>query len=104
MAALGADPAVWSNQPRGVINFTHPLLGTLATIPNSNRATYAQIVVMGKPRATAENIYGMGQSGFVQLVPPGSYALDDHYRDQNPLFRNFEYKPMPLYLNTQLKE
>ena len=40
----------------------------------------------------------------MQLVPPGSYALDDHYRDQNPLFRNFEYKPMPLYLNTQLKE
>jgi penicillin amidase len=104
VAALGPDPSVWSNQPRGVINFNHPLLGTLATIPNSNRATYAQIVVMGRPRATAENIYGMGQSGFVQFVPPGGYALDDHYRDQNPLFRNFEYKSMPLYLNTQLKE
>lgn len=104
VAALGPDPAVWSNQPRGVINFNHPLLGPLATIPNSNRATYAQIVVMGRPRATAENIYGMGQSGFVQLVPPGGFALDDHYRDQNALFRIFEYKPMPLYLNTQLKE
>ena len=29
---------------------------------------------------------------------------DAHFFDQNTLYRNFEYKPMPLYLDTQLQQ
>jgi penicillin G amidase len=102
-ASLGGDPAGWT-APRGFINFTHPLLGVLATIPNSNRATYAQIVVLSRPRMDAENIYSLGQSGFIRLVLPGTFELHPHFMDQLGLFRSFEYKPMPLYRNTQLHE
>lgn len=103
VASLGPDPTAWT-APRGVINLAHPLLGVLATIPNSNRATYAQIVVLRRPRIEAENIYSLGQSGFIRLVLPGSFELDPHFMDQVELFRRFEYKPMPLYRNTQLHE
>ena len=94
-----ADPSTWV-LPRPNTNFVHPLLGQVATMEQSNRATYGQIVVMSKPHATAENIIPLGQSGFIAATP--GPVLDPHFLDQMQLFRDFEYKPMPLYLNTQL--
>lgn len=102
-AAQGPNPATWTG-PRGSITFAHPLIGTVATIPNSNRATYGQIVVLGRPKITGESIFTLGQSGFVHLVLPSSFTLDPHFLDQLPLYRTFEYKPMRFFRNTQLKE
>ena len=102
-AAQGANPAVWT-APRGVTNFVHPVVGNVGSIPTSNRATYAQIILLSRPKITGENIFTLGQSGFIGLVPPGGFALSPHFRDQLELYRNFQYKPMPLYQNTQLKE
>ena len=102
-AAQGPNPAAWTG-PRGSITFTHPIIGAVASIPNSNRATYGQIVVLGRPRITGESIFTLGQSGFLRLVLPGSFAFDPHFMDQLELFRNFEYKPMNFYRNAQLKE
>jgi acyl-homoserine lactone acylase PvdQ len=102
-ASLGSDPAAWT-APRGTTSFVHPIVGTVGTIPASNRATYAQIVVLSRPRITAENIYTLGQSGFIGLVPPSGFALDGHFRDQLDLYRAFEYKPMQLFRNAQLKK
>lgn len=102
-SAQGNNPAAWT-APRGNIVFTHPIVGVVGSIPNSNRATYAQIVVLGKPRITGESIFTLGQSGFIQFVPPGGFALDPHFKDLLPLYRNFQYKPMHLYQNTHLKE
>jgi hypothetical protein len=102
-ASQGANPAAWT-APRGVINFTHPVVGVVATIPNSNRATYAQIVVLSRPKIVSENIFTLGQSGFLQFVPPASFAFDPHFKDLNNLYRLFQYKPMHLYQNVQLKE
>lgn len=102
-AAQGNNPATWTG-PRGTINFNHPIIGNVGTIPNSNRATYGQIVVLGRPKITGESIFTLGQSGFVHLVPPTGFALDPHFRDQLELFRNFRYKPMRFFRNTQLKE
>ena len=48
LLAQGNNPAAWTG-PRGSITFTHPLIGVVASIPNSNRATYGQIVVLGRP-------------------------------------------------------
>ena len=101
-AAQGLDPAAWS-APRGTSVFSHPLLGTVASIPLSNRATYGQIVQLRTPRLEGENIFTLGQSGRIVLGPSGP-VFDDHFFDQLPLYRAFEYKPMPLYLNRQLKE
>jgi penicillin amidase len=102
-ATLGTDPTRWT-APRGNITFAHTFLGTLATAPLSNRATYAQLVQLKTPRIEAENIFGLGQSGRISLGAGGAPVLDPHFLDQNGLYRNFEYKPMPLYLNRELKE
>jgi hypothetical protein len=102
-AAQGANPALWTG-PRGSITFTHPLIGVVASIPNSNRATYGQIVVLGRPNITAETIFTLGQSGFLQLVLPSSFTFDPHFMDQLGLFRNFEHKPMRFFRNAQLQE
>ena len=102
-AAQGNNPAAWTG-PRGSITFTHPIIGTVASIPNSNRATYGQIVVLGRPKITGESIFTLGQSGFLRLVLPSSFAFDPHFNDQLGLYRNFEYKPMRFFQNTQLKE
>ena len=102
-AAQGSNPALWTG-PRGSITFTHPLIGTVASIPNSNRATYGQIVVLGRPKISGESIFTLGQSGFLHLVLPGSFTLDPHFLDQLGLFRNFEYKPMRFFQNAQLHE
>ena len=99
----GINPASWT-AIRGSITFTHPLLGVVATVPNSNRSTYGQIVVVGKPRITGESIFTLGQSGFLQLVLPSSFSFDPHFFDQLPLYRNFEHKPMRFFKNTQLHE
>lgn len=102
-AAQGSNPAAWTG-PRGSITFTHPIIGVVASIPNSNRATYGQIVVLGRPHIFGESIFTLGQSGFLRLVLPSSFAFDPHFMDQLGLFRNFEYKPMRFFRNTQLKE
>lgn len=92
-AERGGDPSTWTG-PRWTITFSHPLLGDVATIPASNRATYGQIVVLdpARPRA-GETILTMGQSGF---IPSGGLGQAAHFMDQLPLYRLFQYKPMPL--------
>ena len=102
-AVQGANPATWT-APRGSITFTHLLIGVVASIPNSNRSTYGQIIVLGKPKITGESIFTLGQSGFLQLVLPSSFSFDPHFMDQLPLYRNFEHKPMRFFRNTQLHE
>ena len=81
------------DRTEGSITFSHPLLGVVASVPNSNRATYGQIIVLGRPAITGE-YFTLGQSGFLQLVLPSSFAFDPHFMDQLGLFRNFDYKPM----------
>ena len=102
-AAQGANPAVWTG-PRGSITFSHPLLGVIASVPNSNRSTYGQIIVLSRPKISGESIFTLGQSGFLQLVLPNSFAFDPHFMDQLGLYRNFEHKPMRFFRNTQLQE
>ncbi|MCW5851192.1 MAG: penicillin acylase family protein [Anaerolineae bacterium] len=107
---LGTDVTTWATA-RGETVFTHPILGRVASIPQSNRSTYGQIVVMGmnhEPgggydnpgwrQTTDETIFTLGQSSFVQLVPPTGFALDPHYKDLNDIYRRFEYIPMRLFL------
>ena len=102
-ASQGADPTAWTG-PRGDIVFSHPIIGTVGRIPNSNRATYAQIVVLSRPRLRGENIFTLGQSGFIQLVPPTGFAFDPHFKDQLELYRGFHYKPMRLFHDTRRRE
>jgi penicillin amidase len=90
----GPEPAAWT-APRGNIVFSHLLLGPVAQIPLSNRATYAQIVQLKTPRLESENIFTLGQSGRIGLAGAAPVP-DPHFADQLPLYGNFGYKPMPL--------
>jgi len=86
------------------VSFRHtlyPAIPEVATMLDSNRATYAYLVVFSKPEPSSESILSLGQSGF---IGPGPYTFDPHFKDQLDLFRNFEYKPMHLYRNIQLQE
>ena len=109
LAARGPDPASWT-APRGYIDFNHPIISRIigrpvAQVPFSNRATYAQIIQLLPSGIRGESIFTLGQSGFIHLVPTtGGFRFDAHFFDQKPLYERFEYKPMPLYLNTELRE
>ena len=48
----------------------------------------------------SENILDLGQSGF---IGPGG-VFDPHFNDQLGLYRDFNYKPMNHYRNTQLQQ
>lgn len=103
LTALGADPSAWSTQPRDVVSFRHtlyPRIPEIATMLQSNRGTYAMVVVMSNPKPASESILSLGQSGFISSTS----QLHPHFKDQLELFRNFAYKPMRLYRNTQLQE
>ncbi len=108
LSALGPNPSAWSAQPRGTVLFRHALFPTIpqvGTMPQSNRGTYAQIVVLRNPKISAENILTLGQSGFIRLGPSNTSEFDSHFKDQfDKLYREFQYKPMPLFRNTQLHE
>ena len=90
-----------TGEPRGDIVFSHPILGTVGSIPTSNRATYAQIIVLSRPKLHGESILTLGQSGFIQFVPPSGFTLDPHFGDQLELYRGFHYKPMRLFHDTR---
>jgi len=107
LAALGPDPTAWSSVPRNVVHLRHtlyPQIPEVGSFLESNRATYAQIVILGAPSITSENVLTLGQSGFIGGAPPGPPAFDLHFADQLDLTRLFEYKPMHFYKNTQLQE
>ncbi len=94
-----ADMSRWI-VPRGDIVFQHPLGIEFGRIPLSNRATYAQVILLSQPRIVGHNIIPLGQSAFVS--PDGT--LDPHATDQLPLYRNFQYKLMRFFDNVRLDE
>jgi len=106
LTTLGSDPMAWSTKPRGVVHFQHnlfPAIPEVATMLDANHGTYCHVVVLSNPHPTSESIITLGQSGFIQNLS-GTPVLDPHFMDQFDLYRNFQYKPMHLYINTQLKE
>jgi hypothetical protein len=108
LTALGPDPAAWSTQPREIVRFRHtlyPAIPEVASTLDSNRATYAYIVVLSNPTPSSESILSLGQSGFIALDATSNLPVfGPHVRDQIDLFRNFRYKPMRLFRNAQLRE
>ena len=108
LTALGPDPAAWSTQPREIVRFRHtlyPAIPEVASMLDSNRATYAYVVVLSNPTPSSESILSLGQSGFIALDATANLPVfGPHVRDQIDLFRDFRYKPMRLFRNAQLKE
>ena len=70
-AAQGAESCTWT-APSGSITFTHPLLGVVASIPNSNRATYGQIIVLGPAADHGESILLWAKAGSCSWCCPAA--------------------------------
>jgi hypothetical protein len=107
LATLGPDPAVWSAQPRATIGFRHalyPAIPEAGSMLGSSHMTHLQSIILSRPTITSQNILTLGESGFIGLGPAGAPEFDPHFSDQLERYRTFQYKPMHLYLNTELKE
>ncbi len=105
LLALGSS-ASWSTQPRPLIRFRHilfPVVPEAGTVPDSNRASFGQVVVLSTPRIGSESVLVPGESGFIQSTG-GTPVLDPHFNDQLGLAKNFAYRHAALYENLQLQE
>jgi hypothetical protein len=92
---------------RGVVRFRYtlyPAIPEVATMLDASRGTYAIVIVLSHPQPTSESILSLGASGFIERDALNAPRFDTHFSDQLSLFRNFQYKPMRLYRNTQLHE
>lgn len=89
------DMAQWGWDP-GTIKFVLGPL-TFGEIPWHSRGSYMQFVELTHPWARGENILPPGESGTILEGPDGLLQLDPHFLDQLDMYRNWEYKPMPLY-------
>ena len=75
---LGTDSSAWSTQPRDVTRFRHALytaIPEVATMLESNKGSYAQLVILKSPRIQSENILTLGQSGFIRRMLTGDAEL-----------------------------
>ena len=96
LTALGPTSASWT-KPRNVVRFSRaqfPTIPEVGTMLESNKNTYAQVVILGNPHVTVKTILTLGQSGFIQLVPPSTPQFDPHFSDQLDQYRSFQYKTM----------
>ncbi len=96
MQELGAPPY---NQPRGVITYTHDLLGPLPhTTPYSNRSTYAQCVEFGPTGPVRiESMFPLGESGFIGVSAQGAPVFDPNFFSMTPYYDPFTPRPFPLF-------
>ena len=99
--SLGPNSAAWSNKPRDVVRFRHMQSGLFPAVPelgsmfDSDRDTYAQFVAFTNP-VQAGNIFVLGQSGFIGLGPGNTPVVSPNVTSLLELYRNFQYKPMPI--------
>jgi penicillin amidase len=92
--ALGSPP--W-NVLRGVISYSHPMLGTLETTPFAVRSTYAQCVEIGhKGPVRIESMFPLGESGNID-ISTGVPVFDENFFSMKPLYDFFTHRTFPLF-------
>jgi len=96
LGELGERP--WGIGARGTINFKHDLLGTVWSIPDASRSTYAHCVEYGfwGPRRI-ESMFPLGESGNILMGPGGVPKFDPHFFSMTPVFDGFAHRPFPLF-------
>ena len=89
------DMTKWLWDP-GTIDFTEGEL-TFGSVPWFSRGSYMQFIELNRPWARGENVLPPGESGTLLVGSDGYLQPDSHFMDQLDLYRNWQYKPMPLY-------
>ncbi len=95
LAELGARP--WDIS-RAQIEYTHDIMGALASTPFAQRSTYAQCVEMGRRGPVRiESMFPLGESGNILMDKNGDPIFDAHFFDMLPLYNNYLHRPFPLF-------
>jgi penicillin amidase len=88
------------NESRGVITFTHDMLGPIHTMPYSNRSTYGHCVEYGPSGVVRlESFFPLGESGFIGMGSQGQPVFDPNFFSMAPLFDTFTMRPFPAPTN-----
>jgi len=96
LATLGTRP--WGTNARGVITFTHIMLGSLHTMPFSSRSTYAHTVELGSTGPiTIQSMFPLGESGTILGAPPASPIFDANFFSMTTVYDPFVYRDFPLF-------
>jgi len=95
LAGLGERP--WGVDQRGMITYSHALLGTVWEGPFSSRSTYAHCVEFGrKGPVRIESMFPLGESGAIYLGGSGP-VFDSNFFSMTPNFDPFVPRSFPLF-------
>jgi penicillin G amidase len=97
LAALDLNNRPWGTGKRGVITYTHNLLGVVHAMPFSSRSTYAHCVEFGPGGPIrVESMFPLGESGNIPANFNGT-NFDPNFFSMTPIFDPFEPRPFPLF-------
>ena len=95
----------WGTDARGLITYSHSMLGTVHTTPYSSRSTYAHCVEYGETGPVRiESMFPLGESGDIRVGVGGAPVFNENFfsmaKDGNEdpiLFDLFEMRDFPLF-------
>lgn len=92
---LGSQP--WGGGERGLMTYTHEMVGQLHSLPNSSRSTYAHCVEMGSEGPVRiESMLPLGQSGTILMDATGQPVFDENFFSMSPVYDGFQHRSFPV--------
>jgi penicillin amidase len=96
LATLGGTP--WGVGQRGVITYTHDMLGAVYTMPFSSRSTYAHVLEYGAAGPVKiKSMFPLGPSGDIRTDAGGAPVTDVNFFSMTGAYDNFVYRDFPLF-------
>jgi len=96
LATLGVQP--WGVGQRGVITYTHVMLGAVHTMPFSSRSTYAHVLEYGSAGPVKiKSMFPLGPSGDIRTGAGGAPVFDANFFSMTGAYDNFVYRDFPLF-------
>jgi penicillin G amidase len=88
----------WGEDARGEIEFKHPFLGTVHTMPFSSRSTFAHVVEMSETgQERIESMFALGQSGTILIDAAGQPEFDPNFASMTTVFDDFSHREFPVF-------
>jgi len=96
LSELGAKP--WGTDARGVISYTHDMLGEVWEMPFASRSTYAHCVEFeSSGPVRIESMFPLGESGTILMDEGSNPVYDDNFLSMTPVFDAFAPRDFPLF-------
>ncbi|MCP4692091.1 MAG: penicillin acylase family protein, partial [Desulfobacterales bacterium] len=97
LTTLGEQP--WGVGKRGMMVYSHEMIGPLHSLPTSSRSTYAQCVEMGAAGPVrVESMLPVGQSGNIMInifTDPPTPVFDPNFFSMAPVYDPFAHRDFP---------